>query len=243
MARWYGRETLTRYLELLTWTFLHLDLVYFKNPESRVIVLGAETAKAIVTKLPGRAVKVADSTIQLVEVLTETFKGFELVKADKYDLSQDFESQSIKPGSFDLVVAPVNARDNLINLRKLLSPGGRAIIKPKVLLNSHDYANVGFSLDAIILENDSAVMVRAVNARHNGTTYTNGAAAHTIHLVYRQSPLAIMTGLQSALEAKGYPVFSPGIADQMRVGSNIIFLANFEEPLLSSIAELEFLSL
>jgi acyl transferase domain-containing protein/NADPH:quinone reductase-like Zn-dependent oxidoreductase len=194
-----------------------VNLVLFKDPESKVMVVGAETAEAVLTKLQGCAITVMDSVSEL--------------------------SQSMKDESFDLVVASINTSKDLMGVRKLLTPGGRAIITPETLLDPNDYATSGFSHDIITLRDGTGVVASAVNSPLTRLDYMNGSDPHAIHLVYRHSPPAIMSDIQSALEQKGCLVSSSSIVSHIEMGSNVILLADFEEPLLHSITESEFIGL
>ncbi|CAI7658413.1 unnamed protein product [Penicillium glandicola] len=208
-------DSLSGFIDLDIPSFV--DLVFFKNPESRVMVVGAETAETVLTKLPGRAITVIGSASEL--------------------------DQSVKDESFDLVVASINTSKDLPGVRKLVAPGGRAIIKLETLLDADDYTASGFSHDIIALGDGAAVVVSAVNSPLTGSVYTNGSDPHTIHLIYRHSPPTIMSEIQSTLEQKGYLVSSSSIVSHTEVGSNVIFLADFEEPLLHSITKEEFIGL
>ncbi|KAB8069924.1 KR domain-containing protein [Aspergillus leporis] len=216
------------------------ELVYFKKPESKILIFGAEAVEAVLAKLPsGRTVTVAVPTTELVDDLATRFEGVEDITIQKLDLSEDLESQLIKEGSYDLLIAPTSSRDNLPRVRKLMAPGGKAIIEVDGI-PADRYAELGMASTPVSLGNGSTIVLTGKDLTPNGMSHANGIPSHTVHLVYRQKPPEIMDGIRSTLEDRGYHTIASSIVDYADAGGIVLMLADFEESLLQTITEQEF---
>lgn len=224
-----------------------VELTEFKTPGLRVLEIGSEHCKALLDKVPDLNLTITETTTELTEVLGRKVGDFKNAKTQKLDLALDFKSQSIKAGSFDLVIATVKSSDDLVNTRKLLPVGGRAIFEFEnsasvETLKGADF--FGIDLEFKALGKPDAVMATAVKFTPNGVTnsLTNGVL-HKIQFVYRQKPPAILIHLKQAFEMLDYHVATSELQDPKQTGESIVMLADFESPLLSTITEQEFLGL
>lgn len=199
------------------------ELVYFKNPESKILISGEETVEAVLAKLPSASTVTAVApTTELVDHLATRFQGIEGLTIQKCDLSEDLESQSMKEGSYDLLLAPSGG--NLDIIRRLLAPGGKAVI-------DSNHAEAG--IPTCTLGNSSTIVL-------SGENETPDVSSHTVHLVYRAKPSGIVNGLRSTLEDRGFHTTASSIVDYADAGGIVLMLADLEGPLLPTITEQEF---
>lgn len=106
-----------------------VELAWFKNPGIQVLEIGPIYGEALLDKLPNLNLTVSEKTAQLTDLLGPKLGEFKNAKTQKIDLALGLETQSIKEGSFNLVIAFLDSSKDLISIRKLLTIGGRAILE------------------------------------------------------------------------------------------------------------------
>ena len=220
-----------------------VELAEFKTPGLRILEIGSKHAKALLDKVPDLNLTVIEARAELTENLGQRIGDFENNKVQKLDLALDLKSQSIEAGSFDIVIASPNSSDDLVNIRKLLTVNGRAIFefaKPASAetLNGPDFSDL--ELEFKSSRKPGFVMTTPVKSTPNGIT--NGVL-HKIQLVYRQKPPDILSQIKKAFEILDCHVVTSELQDPTQIGENIVIVADFESPFLSTITEQEFLSL
>ncbi|KAL6229642.1 hypothetical protein BDW75DRAFT_249453 [Aspergillus navahoensis] len=215
------------------------ELVYFKNPESKFLISGEETVEAVLAKLPSaRTVTAVAPTTELVDHLATRFGGIEGLTIQKCDLSEDLESQSVKEGSYDLLLAPtVDA--NAQTVRKILAPGGKAVIDIE-RIPADRYAEAGIPATRTSLGNGSTIVLHGETETAEGTHHADDDSSHTIHLLYREKPSTIMDGVRSTLEDRGFHITASSMVDYADAGGMVLILADLEGLFLQSITEQEF---
>ena len=221
----------------------YIQLADFKNPGTRVLEIGSEHIEALLDKIPDLHLAVTEKTAEATELVTQKFGVCKNVKAQTVDLTLDLTSQSIKESSFDLVVASISSSNDLLSIRKLLTAGGRAVLalsEPTLIesLEGADFVQTGLELNATTGKH--AIIANAVDAASK--VMSNGVP-HKILLLYRQNPPAVLSHVKGAFESFGYEVFTAKLQDPIPAVKDIVMLADFESPLLSTITETEFYAL
>lgn len=215
----------------------YAELVYFKKPESKILISGEETVEAVLANLASaHTVTAVASTTELVDHLKTRFEDVEGLKIQKLDFFEDLEGQSMKDGSYDLVIAPTDLRDNPQIARRLLAPGGKAVIEVSTGRNEE----LGIPETCITLRKSSTIVLSVEDVVSNGASHTNGTSSQAVHLVYCEKPSEIMEGLASALEARGFQTSASRIVDYVETGDIVLMLADLERPFLQNITEQEF---
>lgn len=217
----------------------YIKLADFKNPGTRVLEIGSEHTEAFTGQDPDLHLTVTEKTAEVTELLTQKFGVCENVKAQTVDLTLDLTSQSIKESSFDLVVASISSSNDLLSIRKMLTAGGRAVLalsEPTLIesLEGADFVQTGLELNATTGKH--AIIANAVDAASK--VMTNGVP-HKILLLYRQNPPAVLSHVKGAFESFGYEVLTAKLLDPIPAVKDIVMLADFESPLLSTITETE----
>ncbi|GAB1213228.1 hypothetical protein ATERTT37_002377 [Aspergillus terreus] len=211
------------------------ELVYFKTPASRILISGEETVEAVLAKLPSaRTVTAVAPTAELVDHLITKFDGVEGLTIEQCDLSEDLKSQSIKEGSYDLLLAPT-VGGNVETIRKVLAPGGKAVIDIERIPVNGD-----ISTTCISLGNGSIIVLPCENEAPDDTSQRDGVSTHTVHLVYREKPAAMVHSIRSTLKDRGFHTIASSLVDYTDAGGIILMLADFEGPFLQTITGPEF---
>ena len=220
-----------------------VELAEFKTPGLRVLEIGSEHGEALLGKVADLNLTVTETTAELTELLGQKFGDFKNAKAQELDFSLDLESQSIKAGAFELVIASADSSRDLVNIRKLLTVSGRAILKFAKPASAETLKGAGFSgIDLEFKAEGKPDVVVATAVKSTPDAITNGVL-HKIQLVYRRNPPAILTHIKKAFEMLDFHVVTSELQDPTQTGENIVMLADFVSPLLSTITEQEFLSL
>lgn len=218
----------------------YIKLADFKNPGTQVLEIGSEHTEALLDKIPDLHLTVTEKTAEATELLTQKFGVCKNVKAQTVDLTLDLTSQSINESSFDLVVASISSSNELLSIRKLLTAGGRAVLalSETTLIESLEGADfVQTGLEPNATTGKHAIIANAVDAASK--VMTNGVP-HKILLLYRQNPPAVLSHVKGAFESFGYEVLTAKLQDPIPAVKDIVMLADFESPLLSTITETEF---
>lgn len=221
-----------------------VQLADFKQPGLKVLAIGSAYGNAILEKVPELDITITEESTELIDTLEQDIMTFKNAKAQQLEFNRDLESQSIKAGSFDLIVASINTPAVLIDLRRALVDGGRAVLEFATSATADTLKSAEFSgIDSMlkVTGKKDAVVATAGNSVINGLI--NGSINHDMHLVYRKKAPPILTEVQNALEDIHYNVTIAGIEDEWPSCSNVIMLADFESPLLPNITESEFLGL
>ncbi|KAK3168679.1 Type I Iterative PKS [Lepraria neglecta] len=222
---------------------LCIKLAEFKNPGTRVLEIGSEHTEALLDKIPDLHFTVTEKTAEATELLAQKLGVCKNAKAQTVDLTLDLTSQPIKESSFDLVIASISSSNDLLSIRKLLTAGGRAVLElsePTLIesLEGADFVQTGLELNATMGKH--VIIANAVDAASK--VMTNGVS-HKILLVYRQKPPAVLSHVRDAFESFGYEVLTSKLQDPIPAVKDIVMLADFESPLLSTITETEFIIL
>ena len=217
----------------------YIKLADFKNPGIRVLEIGSEHTEALLDKNPDLHFTVTEKTAEATELLAQKLGVRKNTKAQTVDLTLDLTSQPIKESSFDLVIASISSSNDLLSIRKLLTTGGQAVLElsePTLIesLEGADLVQTGLELNAT---GKHVIIANAVDAASR--VMTNGVS-HKILLVYRQKPPAVLSHVRDAIESSGYEVLTSNLQDPIPAVKNIVMLADFESPLLSTITETEF---
>ncbi|KAE8156902.1 KR domain-containing protein [Aspergillus tamarii] len=216
------------------------ELVYFKKPDSRILISGEETVEAVLAKLPSASTVTAVApTTELVDHMSTRFKGVKGLTLIKCDLSEDLESQSIKEGSYDLLIAPNNLHGNIHIVQRLLAPGGKAVLDVDGI-HADRYAELNIPSTCISLGNGSTIVLPGKDTTPNDTSHAIGASSHTVHLVYREKLSDAINGVRTLLEDRRCHTIASSIVDYVDAGGIVLMLADLEGPLLQTITEQEF---
>ena len=218
----------------------YVKLADFKNPGTRVLEIGSKYTEALLDKIPDLHFTVIEKTAEATELLAQKLGASKNAKAQTVDLTLDLTSQPIKESSFDIVIASVSSSNDLSSIRKLLTASGRAVLElsePTLIesLEDADFAQTGLELNATTGKH--IIIANAVDVASK--VMTNGVS-HKILLVYRHKPPAILSHVKDTFESLGYEVSTSNLQDPIPAVKDIVMLADFESPLLSTITETEF---
>lgn len=221
-----------------------VELAEFKHPGLKVLAIGTANAEAVLEKVPALDLTATEDSDELADACGRKVAKYQNAKAQKLEFTRDLESQSITTYSYDIIATCIQSPADLINVRKALIDGGRAVLELATTitvdtLKSADFLGISTTLTA---PGKNKVVVATVDPRtENGLT--NGSVSHDIQLVYRQTAPEILHDIQKELEAMDYHVASSGVEEATPKGANVVMLADFEAPLLPTITEREFLGL
>lgn len=192
------------------------NLALFKYPDMRVLGAGISTAQSILGKNPQAhyTLVVSEDQDEVASAKT-SIEEHPNANVTTLDPSQDLESQSFTPASYDIILATA---DLLPFLRGLVKPGGFAI-----------------TVDDSTIEKVSGIVENGAENMKSGT--------HSVKLVYHTRLEPIVTLVKTELEALSWQVELCNLqacAEPGYASGHIIMLADFEGPLLLSLAESEF---
>ncbi|KAK0644424.1 lovastatin nonaketide synthase [Cercophora newfieldiana] len=195
-----------------------IELLDFKHPGQKAV------------DLLGR--KHADDILAVTPDLDLTVPG-------QPDGKDDEKTQSLKEGSFQLVIFAAAGIEALKDAQNLLAPGGRAIFVTGQPVSEDIVREAGF---AGIEQSFSSFFtaLAPVDSQASGIQ----EAPQTVQVIYRDGsnpPMALYGRLKKTLEGEGYAVKASKIDDpNLTVSENVLMLADFERPLLVDISESEF---
>ena len=221
-----------------------VELAEFKHPGLKVLAIGVAYAEALLANVPALDLTATEESTELTEICRHKIATYKNAKVQRLEFTRDLESQSIKTGSFHLVVASIHSSADLMNLRKALADGGRAILELATPATTDTLKSAGFSgIDVTLKATGKNDVVVATAGRSTPNVPTNGSVSYEMHLVYRQKAPSVLSEIKEAFEEMDCRVTSSGIEDATPKGANVVILADFETPLLPSITEQEFLGM
>lgn len=222
---------------LTTPEIAHLAL--FRSPSKKVIEIGTTHAPAILKKNPQTSYTIIVTSDEEVESAKAAVAGYHSANVVKVDIEEDLEAQSIKAGSYDiLVVAEVASPANVLaKLRNVIKAGGHAIWDaPAVGTKLYE---AGFEpFETVVSGNTGATLGQVAAPSEKSTS----GFRHAVQLVYRRTQGSVVSEVKSALEALNWVVTVSSLDDCIKgdVSEHVIMLADFEGPLLFTLGEQEF---
>lgn len=221
-----------------------VELADFKQPGLKVLAIGAKYAEALLAKVPALDLTVTEESVELTERCKQRMADYQNAKAQKLEFTQDLQTQSIKSGSYDLIVASIHSKADLAYLRPALVNGGRAIFAFATPSTLDSFKITGFLGVDVMLEQPCREEIHVARAGPSPPNdLTDSPISRDIHIVYRQKAPKILQKITNVLEGLNYRVVSSGLEAAVPKGANIVMLADFESPLLPNITEQEFLGL
>ncbi|EFR04320.1 lovastatin nonaketide synthase [Nannizzia gypsea CBS 118893] len=208
------------------------ELVHFKEPYSKVLSTGwLEELESVLAKIPTLSLTISEPPGGMVDSIREALGAFHNTSVQKLDLGEEINS------SFDLIISAANLVFPISTLRRLLNTGGRAIVPATMDHSPDELACANFSPNVLNLR-DGYVVITAVESTSNSVK-VHEDTSYNIQLVYRQKPIPLTHEIQKILQFKGANVTTSSIESIDKIGEHIV-LADFEDPLLSTITEQEF---
>ncbi|PCG91451.1 Acyl transferase/acyl hydrolase/lysophospholipase [Penicillium occitanis (nom. inval.)] len=198
-----------------------------KAPGSKVLEIGSENTASILEEpfqINYTVVEASDEAVEATKAKFTDAKGF---KVEKLDISAPLADEDVS-GTYDLVIATgkVGATE-LENIRKLVSAGGRLVVKE---------VPAGFENVEIFVEKDGKV------AFAKDAAADEALASKEVTLVYRNEPASIVSTVEEELTKAGF-VTKRSRLDSLEAkdGESVIIVGDLEgSPLLATINEKEF---
>ena len=228
-----------------------VNLALFKTPGLKVLDIGAGNAQEILRKNPQVSyTAIIASEEEQVHTAKASIEGYSNAKVVTLDHSQDLESQSFKPASYDILVAASGAYSFaggiFSKVRCLLRPGGYAITARSSTASQDvvDYDNINW----VFKSSTGACVGRATKmATITDEQEVTLVKEHTVQLIYRTGQSSVIAQVKTSLEAFGWSVsvtnLSAFAASDIAPAEHVIMLADFEGPLLFTLTEAEFLAI
>jgi acyl transferase domain-containing protein len=213
-----------------------IDLVNFKEPGIQLLDIGSQYSQEILRKVPDLKIVATESLSELIEPRELSLQGYKNAQVKELDMAVDLGSQGFKAATFDLVITRRGTSNDLASVKKLLKAGGRVVLDSSSTAQTESLEGLGF-FDNAVFGKAKFVVATAVAAQ------TNGVADHSstkVQLIYRSRAPELSSKLKSLLGLLQYVVVTSDLATIEEVQENVIFLADFESPLLPSISEAEF---
>lgn len=217
-----------------------ISLALFKYPGLKVLELGAEKALEILQKhsLVSYTIAHAPDEEQIREVQASV-KDFPNANVIGLDPTEDLESQSLKPATYDVMVishTSIPSSEKLpAELLSLLKPGGYVLIADAARIKWE--AADGLKLSRVFDSNVGASVWR--RPLSTGEPCSHGQEKHVVQLIYRTTPAPEVAVVKSALESLGWDVSLVSLGS-VPSAEHIILVADLEGPLLFSLTETEF---
>ncbi|KAI1080407.1 putative polyketide synthase [Whalleya microplaca] len=219
------------------------NLALFKYPSMKVLELGSQYAPTVLQKNAQAAYTTTATSDEEAELIKSSLKNFHNAKVMKLDLTQDLESQSVKPGSYDLLIATGNepSLEILSKARGVLRNGGYAIWEFSADGPADTLRTAGFSGPDFVLKGSTGTTIGLSRAPGADNQTAASDTKHTVQLVYRTSQASIVSEVKTALEALSWDVSICSLNDclESQIQEHVIMLADFEGPLLFTLTEKE----
>ncbi|RYP20500.1 hypothetical protein DL765_002745 [Monosporascus sp. GIB2] len=187
-----------------------VELAAFKNPTIKVLDIGGAHAAALLEKI---------SELDYTGIMRESesterdLDAFKNAKWQVVDFEKSLSDQGLEDGSFDVVIADMDASD----IRKLISKGGKLVI-PK---------------------GDFSAEIVSMYAPENKPAPERLQPVTDIQLVYRQLDQAILSEIQCSFSSRGLKLKPIALCDMQSVQPNVVIL-DFRDPMLVDLTEREF---
>ncbi|KAM0813112.1 putative KR domain-containing protein [Seiridium cardinale] len=213
-----------------------VSLALFKHPGWKVLHLGSRNVQNILQKNPRTAYTVAVLTDSERDALQASLAEYQSVKITRLE-----DAYSSHAESYDIIVAEQDARSTADILPKVwhtLKPRGFAFID-----QIDDIRQAGLGQFTSVLKGSSGTtVVRTAGSSTNGHANGVETTKRSAQLVYRKSPANVVQEIQTALEALDWDVQVAPLDKPHEFGAkeHVIFLADFEGPLLRTATKHEF---
>ena len=224
-----------------------VNLALFKYPSIKVLELGSQNAPAILQKNPQASYTTTVTSDEEMDLVKASIEGYHNAKIMKLDLAQDLESQSFKPGSYDILIATGEAPsvEVLTKLRSFLKTGGYAVWEFSAAGSIGALCEAGFSGLDLILKSCTGTTIGLSTVPSTEDQKPASGLRHAIQLVYRTSQVSVVSQVKAALEALNWDVTACSLNDclEVKIYEHVIILADFEGPLLFTLVEKELLAI
>lgn len=218
-----------------------VNLALFKYPVKKILELGSKYAPELLQKNPHATYTVIVTSDEEMEPASASIAGYHNAKVVKFDLSQELETQGLKPGSYDILIAAdgtPSAVEVLSGLQAIIKPGGYAVWDTPGASSALYEAGFG-SFSEIVSSNSGA----AIGHMSNGTEEKSASdIGQEVQLVYRTTQTPIVAQVKTALQDLKWNVTVCSLNDctDSEVSEHVILLADFEGPTLFTLTETEF---
>jgi acyl transferase domain-containing protein len=222
-------------------TLHYLELLIFKNPSCKVVAIGVERVRSLLEAIPVLNITVMVDTEDEVDLAKELLSSYENTHVKLLDSHQ--ESESSQPDLFDVVISSDRSVKHLEEMRRLLKANGRILSLCKTETSENirpqaEFLAIDMPLD--ISEDHDAILTETSEPAKSGID-------SAVRLIYRNEPPEMMDQIQKALLTSGYETSLSSLHDfnqePTSIAENVIFVADYDTPLLPSITEPEFTAL
>lgn len=214
-----------------------IGLAVFKNPAVKVLQLGAENALEVVQKHPNVSYTIALGPKENIQDLQAAVKGFPNAKVANLDPTEDLESQSFKPATYEILLVSDTAAP-VADLLSLVKQGGY-VITTKATSDDWETTSDRHKLSRLYSNSNDGVSIwkRPLVVVKEGEISDNNKP--TVQLVYRTSLSSHTAEIQSALESLDWDVSLVALGS-VAPAQHVVLTADLEGPLLSSLTAKEF---
>lgn len=218
-----------------------VELAVFKKPELKVIEVGSKHAIRILSKWKFLDYTCIVASEEAVEELNSSLQKWKNARAQGFDILQSLDGETPNEGSVDLAIATVGLVNIsiLASIRRLLKPGGHAILETVGELSLNILRDAGFSgiTSVVTVEN---TILSLCTAAQSFNAEDAKKVPYEIQLIYRKEPACVLTELKNELQVLGWQATISSLENhQSQVGEHVIMLADFEGPLLATLEEKE----
>lgn len=215
-----------------------VKLALFKYPNLKILELGTQNILQVLQKNP-----LAEYTATIDEdgtdsqVLKDSVAKYLKASIGTLIPELELESQSFQHGEYDLLITHVEV---LSKVKNLVKKGGYIITVASTPLES-DTSNGDISW--FFAESSGVRIGRmdAVNPETNGSPLSLNTK-HRVHLLYRKDRGILVDKIKTALESFDW-IVTVGNLKVIPSVEHVIFLADFEGPLVLTLTEEEFLAI
>ncbi|ORY03478.1 hypothetical protein BCR34DRAFT_492333 [Clohesyomyces aquaticus] len=196
----------------------------FKNPGIKVLDIGTIEPTSIPEATEFIAYTATAATDSGVEELSQVFSTLEHATALKVDPALELETQGLKQGQFDLVLA--GDLKDASKLHWLLSPGGLVITTREIgacLSERFSVLNLVNGLSIATAKQEQKT--EATNGHSNGST-------RSIAIVYRHALTDTCRNIANVVDGLGVPRFTALSNAQFLPSEHVIITCDLEGPLL-----------
>jgi NADPH:quinone reductase-like Zn-dependent oxidoreductase len=213
-----------------------IGLAVFKNPAVKVLQLGAENALEVVQKHPNVSYTIALGPKENIQDLQAAVKGFPNAKVANLDPTEDLESQSFKPATYEILLVSDTAAP-VADLLSLVKQGGY-VITTEATSDDWETTSDRHKLSRLYSNSNDGVSIwkRPLVVKEGEISDNNKP---TVQLVYRTSLSSHTAEIRSALESLDWDVSLVALGS-VAPAQHVVLTADLEGPLLSSLTAKEF---
>nr|D2E9X0.1 RecName: Full=Reducing polyketide synthase DEP5; AltName: Full=Depudecin biosynthesis cluster protein 1 [Alternaria brassicicola]ACZ57548.1 polyketide synthase [Alternaria brassicicola] len=210
-----------------------VELAEFKTPGLRVLVTDLMVAQSLIAKFPGIPMTLANRDVKEAEAEADP-SGVKKFSLMSLDLTASLATQSYEKlkNSFDVVIAPNILSNSLECIAELLVEGGQAVLGVNGSTIVHDLEKAGLSGPVFSMKDTMFVTSKVRES--------DKPVSILVQLIYRHNPTEDITRLRLHLEETGFRSRISKLGDPCPPGSNVIMLADLEDPLVATMSEPEF---